>query len=60
MQSRRTTLSGQGYTLITGLGGRPVDRNEVESWCRTRSTESSDSSTAAHSRRQPAAPLLSA
>ena len=39
MQSRRTTLSGQGYTLITGLGGRPVDRSEIESWCRTRATD---------------------
>lgn len=39
MDSSRTTMSGQGLTLITGLGGRPVDRTEVETWCRTRGTD---------------------
>lgn len=39
MDSSRTTTSGQGLTLITGLGGRPVDRTEVETWCRTRNAE---------------------
>lgn len=38
MDSSRTTQSGQGLTLITGMGGRPVDRAEVETWCRTRTT----------------------
>ena len=39
MDWSRTPTSGQGLTLITGLGGRPVDRSEVESWCRTRATD---------------------
>ena len=36
MDSSRTTASGQGLTLITGVGGRPIDRDEVEAWCRSR------------------------
>lgn len=39
MDSSRTPRSGQGLTLITGLGGRPVDRTEVETWCQTRRTD---------------------
>lgn len=33
MDSSRTTTSGEGLTLITGPGGRPMDRGEVEAWC---------------------------
>ena len=42
MDSNRTPMSGQGLTLITSLGGRPVDRTEVETWCRARVDQRSD------------------
>ena len=42
MDSHRTTLSGQGLTLITGLGGRPLQRREIESWYRTHRDDHDD------------------
>ena len=42
MDSNRTPMSGQGLTLITSMGGRPVDRSEVETWCRARVDHRSD------------------
>ena len=53
MDSSRTPssgLAGQGLTLVTGVGGRPLARREVDSWYRgTHPAETADV-TASHSR----------
>lgn len=34
MDSTQTTASGKKLTMITGTGGRPVDRQTVDRYCR--------------------------
>jgi len=35
MDSTQTKASGARLTLITGTGGRPVDRKTVDQYCRS-------------------------
>lgn len=48
MSEQRTTASGQhafghGFTMITGVGGAPVDRSTADRMCRGQESRPADS-----------------